>query len=141
MFSKGNSSNSDSFDTIIGINSKIEGNIETEGTIRVDGKVFGDLKINGDVYVGKDAAILGNIYANNVFISGKVEGNIESKGILKVHSSGKLYGDIAVYSLVTEEGSLFEGKCKMMAVNQPEDVPSVSNTKKSKNNNKTSAAE
>ncbi|OPZ84296.1 MAG: Polymer-forming cytoskeletal [Firmicutes bacterium ADurb.Bin419] len=141
MFSKGNSGTSSSFDTLIGINSKFEGNIETEGTLRVDGRIIGDLRINGDIYVGKDALISGNIYANNVYISGKVEGNIESKGILKVHSSAKLYGDIAVYSLVTEEGSLFEGKCKMLAAAPVEESLSGNNSKKSKNNSKASVTE
>jgi len=133
MFNKGNSGNSDSFDTIVGINSKFEGNIETNGTIRIDGKILGDLKINGDVYVGKDALITGNISANNVFLSGKVEGNIESKGILKVQSSAKLYGDITVYSIITEEGSVFEGKCKMLSAPQKDDIQAKSSIKKTKN--------
>jgi cytoskeletal protein CcmA (bactofilin family) len=141
MFSKSNSGSSESFDTIIGVNSKFEGNIETEGTIRIDGKIFGDLKINGDVYVGKDALITGNINAHNVFVSGKVEGNVESKGTLKIHSSAKLYGDITVHNIVTEEGSVFEGKCKMHAVPQTEDILSVNNSKKTKNNNKASVSE
>ncbi len=131
MFSKGNSGNAESFDTIIGINSKFEGNIETNGTIRIDGKVLGNLKINGDVYVGKDAAITGNINANNIFISGRVEGNIESKGTLKIQASAKLYGDLTVFSIVTEEGSVFEGNCKMLSATQMEDMGS---SKKSKSN-------
>ncbi len=133
MFNKGNSGNAESFDTIIGINSKFEGNIETNGTIRIDGKIFGDLKINGDVYVGKDAAITGNINANNIFISGRVEGNIESKGILKIQASAKLYGDLTVFSIVTEEGSVFEGNCKMLSATQTEDIPAMGNSKKMKN--------
>ncbi len=141
MFSKGNSGASGSFDTIVGINSIFEGNIQTEGTIRIDGRIIGDLRINGDVYVGKDASISGNIYANNVYISGKVEGNIEAKGVLKVHASAKLCGDIAVHSLVTEEGSLFEGKCKMLAVAPVEEVSTANNSKKSKNSGKSSIAE
>lgn len=133
MFRKDNSGNAESFDTLIGINSKFEGNIETNGTIRIDGKVFGDLKIKGDVYIGKDAVITGNISANNIFLSGKVEGNIEAKGILKILSSAKLYGDLIVNSLVTEEGSVFEGKCKMLTGSQTENASAMNSSKKSKN--------
>lgn len=132
MFSRGSSGNTESFDTIIGINSKFEGNIETNGTLRIDGKVYGDLKINGDVYVGKDAVITGNINASNVFLSGRVEGNIESKGLLKIQSSAKLYGDITVYSIVTEEGSVFEGKCKMLSAPQTDEISAINSSKKSK---------
>ncbi|NLL05763.1 MAG: polymer-forming cytoskeletal protein [Clostridiaceae bacterium] len=140
MFGKGNPGNAESFDTIIGINSKFEGNIETKGTIRIDGKVFGNLKIDGDVYVGKDATITGNINANNIFISGRVEGNVESKGILKIQSSAKLYGDITVFSIVTEEGSEFEGNCKMLSATQKENLSAKDNLKKNKGN-KASVAE
>jgi len=131
MFSKSASGNPDSFDTLIGINSKFEGNIETNGTIKIDGKVIEDLKIKGDVYIGKEAIITGNIYANNIFVSGRIEGNVEAKGLLKIQSSAKLYGDITVNSIVTEEGSVFEGKCKMLTEPKTEDP-----SKKSKNKEK-----
>lgn len=132
MLGKSTSGTPGSFDTIIGVNSKFEGNIETNGTIRVDGKVFGNLIINGDVYIGTDATITGNINANNIFVSGRVDGNIESKGILKIQATAKLYGDLTVFSLVTEEGSIFEGKCKMLA---PQAETASNTSKKSKATN------
>lgn len=119
MFKKRDMSSPESFDTLIGTNTVLEGNIESEGTIRVDGKVKGDLKIDGDLYVGGNGCIIGNVYANNVHLSGTVEGNIHSKGVLRVLSTAKLYGDIQVHSLVTDEGGIFQGKCSML------DVPSV----------------
>jgi cytoskeletal protein CcmA (bactofilin family) len=134
MFSKNTPGNAESFDTIIGINSKFEGNIETDGTIRIDGKVIGDIKVKGDVYIGKDATITGNVYANNIFVSGRVDGNVEAKGILKIQSSAKLYGDITVNSIVTEEGSVFEGKCKMLKDTRVEDPSTMNSSKKPKNN-------
>lgn len=32
---------------------------------------------------------------------------------IEIHSTGRLYGDIAAQSLVIEEGGLFDGTCKM----------------------------
>jgi cytoskeletal protein CcmA (bactofilin family) len=66
MFKKDNNGVSGSFDTLVGVNTVFEGNIESEGTVRIDGKVKGDLKIAGDVYIGPDATIKGNISGNNV---------------------------------------------------------------------------
>lgn len=139
MFNKKETGNPDSFDTLIGINSVFEGNIETEGTIRVDGKVNGNVKVNGDIYVGKDAVINGNIFANNIFLSGKVEGNIESKGILRALSTAKIIGDIFVNSLITEDGSYFEGKCKMVeAAPQDQNIKNpLKKNKKDKDNSTT----
>jgi|LSQX01.1.fsa_nt_gb cytoskeletal protein CcmA (bactofilin family) len=138
MFNRKESSNPDVFDTLVGVNSVFEGNIETDGTIRIDGRVNGNLRINGDVYVGKDAVITGNIYANNIFLSGKVEGNIESKGTLRALSTAKLYGDILVVSLITEDGSQFEGTCKMCEHTAQDEVSAKSNSKKSRSHKNSS---
>jgi cytoskeletal protein CcmA (bactofilin family) len=115
MFGKKDSFDPTGFDTILGINSSFEGNIESEGTVRIDGKVKGDLKINGEVFVASSAIIKGNITSGNINLSGTLEGNIYSKGILKLLSTAKLYGDIRVHSFVAEEGAIFEGKCSMEA--------------------------
>ncbi|PQQ66685.1 bactofilin family protein [Acetivibrio saccincola] len=104
----------DKFDTLVGKNTIFQGNIETSGTIRIDGKVQGEIKADGDVYLGKSSEVTGNIYANNVFLSGKVEGNIEARGLLDASSTAVLYGDILVQNLITSEGSIFEGRCKML---------------------------
>jgi len=115
MFNKKENSSPDVFDTLIGVNTFLEGNIETEGTVRIDGKIKGNVKVKGDVYIGKDANINGNISANNVYMSGRVDGNIEAKGVLRILSTAQLYGDILVQSLISDEGSIFEGNCKMVS--------------------------
>lgn len=102
MFNKKESSSPDVFDTLIGVNSILEGNITTEGTIRIDGKINGDIKVKGDVYIGKDAHVNGSIFANNVYISGRVDGNIEAKGILRscqLHSFMEIYWFKASYPM------------------------------------------
>ena len=119
MFKK-DSSYKDGFDTLVGINSVFEGNIESDGTVRVDGKVKGDIRVKGDVYVGDNAVVSGSIFANNVHLSGTVEGNIHSTGVLRILSTAKLYGDIQVRSFVTDEGALFQGKCSMIDVPEPD---------------------
>lgn len=132
MFVKKDVKTPDKFDTLIGKNTTFQGNIETVGTIRIDGKVHGEIKVDGDVYIGKDSEVVGNIYAKDVFLSGKVQGNIESEGLLNILSTAKLYGDILVQNLITSEGSIFEGKCKM--VEKQEGQSKNKNTpKKSKN--------
>jgi len=48
-------------------------------------------------------------------MSGRVDGNIEAKGVLRILSTAQLYGDILVQSLISDEGSIFEGNCKMVS--------------------------
>lgn len=130
MFNKKDTGYREGFDTLIGINTTFEGNIDSEGTVRVDGKLRGDLKVNGDVIVGNDAYIKGNVFANNVHLSGTVEGNIECKSILRILATAKLYGDIRVNSFVADEGAVFQGKCCMLDVSEAEKTLEKSGVKK-----------
>jgi len=62
-------------------------------------------------------------------MSGRVDGNIEAKGVLRILSTAQLYGDILVQSLISDEGSIFEGNCKMVSASNAQNSDgSVSKT-------------
>ncbi|MGI6086301.1 MAG: bactofilin family protein [Acetivibrionales bacterium] len=124
-------------DTIIGEFTTFSGNIESEGSIKILGKVEGDVKASGDVYIEPTASVTGNIYGSNVYISGYIKGNVLSKGILHIMAQAKLYGDIEVNSIVTDEGAIFQGSCRMIEVSNEETVditPRKSKIKSKRNN-------
>jgi cytoskeletal protein CcmA (bactofilin family) len=107
-------------DTVLGEFTTFTGNIESEGSIKVLGKVEGDVKASGDVYIEQTSSVTGNIYGSNVYISGHIKGNVLAKGILHLMTQAKLYGDIEVNSIVTDEGAIFQGNCRMIEVNSEE---------------------
>lgn len=107
-------------DTVLGEFTSFSGNIESEGSIKVLGKVEGDVKASGDVYIEPTSTVTGNIYGSNVYISGYIKGNVLAKGILHLMTQAKLYGDIEVNSIVTDEGAIFQGNCRMIEVNKEE---------------------
>lgn len=100
-------------DTLIGANTIISGNIETKGSLKIEGKVQGNIAATGDISLGKNALVLGDVYAKNVEVNGVIEGNIYADGLLRISSSAKLFGDVEVESFVSDQGALFEGKCAM----------------------------
>lgn len=100
-------------DTLIGVNTVVEGGINSEGTLRVDGRVVGDVSVKGDLYIGITGRIEGKVEASNVEVAGSVEGNVQASGILRLFSKARIYGDIAVASFVADEGAVFQGKCNM----------------------------
>lgn len=118
-------------DTVIGEFTSFVGNIESEGSIKVLGKVEGDIRAGGDIYVEPTASISGNLYCSNAYISGTIKGNILSKGILHLMAQARLYGDIEITSLVTDEGAIFQGSCRMIEV-KPEEEKSDGHSKKNK---------
>jgi cytoskeletal protein CcmA (bactofilin family) len=130
MFKQKDNNLIENLDTLIGVNTVFEGNIESQGTVKIDGKVKGDLKISGDLIIGNNATVIGNIFANNVNLSGTIEGNIHSTGVLKILTTARLYGDIEVHSFVADEGGIFQGKCSMLDVNKNEHNSEKINFKK-----------
>jgi len=105
-------------DTIIGEFTSFVGNIESEGSVKILGKIEGDIKANGDVYLENTSSVTGNICASNVFVSGYIKGNVLAKGIIHLMAQGRLYGDIEVGGIVTDEGAIFQGNCKMIEVKE-----------------------
>ncbi|MHB8061583.1 MAG: bactofilin family protein [Ruminiclostridium sp.] len=114
MFNKHTDFEKASFDTLVGANTEIKGDITSKGIIRIDGKVTGNISVQGDLFIGEAADIKGTVTASNIHIAGSLEGNVFSSGSLKLLSTAKLIGDIQVKSFVCDEGSLFEGMCKML---------------------------
>ena len=112
MFSK--KQNPSVIDALIGINTSIEGDVNSLSSVKVEGKVIGNINAEGDVYVGEKAYIKGNVYTTNAYVSCTVEGQVHAKGILHIMSTSRLTGDIEVISFVADEGAVFEGNCKMI---------------------------
>lgn len=105
--------NAVAMDTIIGENSTITGNIESDSSIKVMGRVDGSIKAAGDVMILLNAVINGDIWAENLTIAGTVKGNLHVKNNLHLESTARVRGDMELHSLVTDEGAIFEGNCKM----------------------------
>lgn len=124
-------------DTIIGEHTTIIGNIESDGSVKVEGRVEGDIKAAGDVTTLVNAVIIGNIWCENMILAGTVTGNIYAKNNLHLESTARLKGDVEIHSLVTDEGAVFEGSCKMTAAPSDEDknIKKKFDFKRSKPNN------
>ncbi len=114
MFNKQKDFTNTTFDTLVGTNTELKGDITSKGIVRIDGRVTGNVSIQGDLFLGQDSFIKGDVTASNIHVAGNVEGNVFSSGLLKLLPTARIIGDIQVKSFVCEEGSLFEGNCKML---------------------------
>lgn len=130
---------SSNFDSIIGKNTVLKGDIECGGSVRIEGTVTGDVMVEGDLYLGKEAYVKGKIEAVNVHMSGMLEGNLRATGILRIMSSAKLLGDVEVKSFVADEGAVFQGNCKMLDLE--EEKPKIKTGKAKNKSSKPDAKE
>jgi cytoskeletal protein CcmA (bactofilin family) len=100
------------FESVIGANCTIEGQLHSSGNVRIDGEFTGSLEIDGNVLIGETAAIKADIQVRNISIAGKVRGNINGQRI-QVLRTGRVTGDINATALATEEGAFIDGRITM----------------------------
>ncbi|MCY6372134.1 bactofilin family protein [Clostridium ganghwense] len=109
-----------SIDTIVGVETDMEGNINSNGIIKIDGKYNGEICTKTDVIIGETGFVKGNIKAENVSIAGRMEGNVRCTELLEITSTGKLIGDIEVKDISILQGAIFKGKSTMTSVYEEE---------------------
>ena len=87
------------------------GNLESEGDIQVDGKVEGHIRC-AQLIVGKDAAVNGDIIAEEVVVRGKVNGVIRANRV-RLQDTAVVESEIFFHkSLSIEDGASFEGQIR-----------------------------
>jgi cytoskeletal protein CcmA (bactofilin family) len=102
------------FETVLGANATLKGDLKSQANIRLDGTFEGTLEIDGNVLVGETAKITADIHAKNVSIAGAVRGNVSGKKV-QLLRTGRVWGDISATSIATEEGAFIEGKITMIS--------------------------
>ncbi|MBS9773916.1 MAG: polymer-forming cytoskeletal protein [Tenacibaculum sp.] len=98
---------------IIGLGTKIVGDIISEGDFRIEGVLEGSLKTDGKVIIGKEGFIKGKIECSNADVEGKFSGEFIVNNVLTVKSTANITGDITVGQISTEPGASLNTNCHM----------------------------
>lgn len=98
---------------MIGIGTKITGDVHTDGDIRIDGQVSGTVQSKSKLAVGESGYIEGNVHCANGSIEGKVKGNLFVSELIFLRKTAVIDGDIVTKKLVVEEGARLNGNCNM----------------------------
>lgn len=94
-----------------GINWK--GNLRGSGGVRIEGAFEGDITVRGLVVIGETGRVTcENLRANSVIVAGTVNGSITAEK-LDIRSTGRVWGDVVVVALATEEGAFLRGQVRM----------------------------
>jgi len=97
------------FDTLIGKNTVIHGQLVLLDSIRIDGKVVGNVESTKEesitVVIGESGEVQGDIVAQRVVVAGKVSGNIHAHERVELHADCLVQGDIKYGSIAIEHGS------------------------------------
>jgi len=93
---------------------KLNGTLWSKGSIHFEGDFEGDIFSTNNLVIGKNGSLRGNIKSVNFVNQGSIEGDVHAENKLELAAGSRLVGDISTFHLVIDEGSNFEGRCKMI---------------------------
>lgn len=114
MFGKRHSKPQSRIDSLIGAETRIEGNLSFSGGLRVDGEVIGNViaKLGkpSTLVLSEHGRISGEINATHLMVNGKVEGPVRATEYLELQSKARVVGDVQYKTLEIQLGAVVEGR-------------------------------
>ena len=108
MFSK----DTEKLESLIGVDTDFQGELNVKGTLRVDGRVDG--RLNAEcVILSETAVVKGEVTAKKIMVGGKIEGNLRAQEIVEIKAKGKVLGGIFTNKFSVMAGGEFNGKIEM----------------------------
>ena len=112
-------------DTLIGVDTRIEGDLHFSGGLRVDGAIRGNIsEQNGSpstIIVSEHGRIEGAVTAAKIVLNGKVIGPVKSSQFIELQTKARITGDLYYKSLEMHTGAVIEGKLVYLGDGAAED--------------------
>lgn len=101
-------------DTVIGVGTLVDGNLEFSGLLRVDGclkgRVRGGANTDSTLVLSEHGRIEGEVEAQCIVINGMVTGNLRGVGRVELRAQAKVLGDVYFGILEMQLGAIVNGK-------------------------------
>lgn len=113
MFFKKSDKATSRIDTLIGSDTRIEGDVYFSGGLRVDGAIKGDVKEEsaelGTIVLSEHGQIEGAVVVSRIMINGKVVGPVHAKDFVELQPKARVIGDVYYKSIEMHTGAVIEG--------------------------------
>ncbi|WP_420476848.1 bactofilin family protein [Noviherbaspirillum sp. ST9] len=124
--------NKGTIDSLIGISTRIEGNVRFQGGLRIDGQVKGNVVAEGDepcmLVISEHARVEGEVRAAHLVVNGEIVGPVYSSELLELQPRARITGDVNYKALEMHTGALVAGKLTHDQVGEPVLKLALSNT-------------
>jgi cytoskeletal protein CcmA (bactofilin family) len=108
-------------DTLVGADTRIEGDMHFSGGLRVDGAIRGNVTEPTDtpstLILSEHGKIEGAVTAAKIVLNGKVVGPVKSNQFIELQTKARITGDLYYKSLEMHTGAVIEGKLIYMGDN------------------------
>lgn len=105
--------------------SDLEGRYSFRGTVMLNGRFKGEIESNDTLIIGERGVVHADIRAGRVLVSGEVTGNVTATERVELKRTARIFGDVEAPVIVVEEGTHFEGHCRMTKPSPVAEVPPV----------------
>lgn len=113
MFSKNRNKAPSRIDTLVGADTRIDGDIYFTGGLRVDGSIRGNVtesETPSTLVLSENGRIEGAITVSQVVINGTVTGPVHALQFIELQAKSRITGDVSYKSLEMHTGAVVEGK-------------------------------
>jgi cytoskeletal protein CcmA (bactofilin family) len=110
-------------DSLIGISTTIEGNIQFKGGLRIDGHVKGNVIAEADqpsmLVISEHAKVEGEVRVAYLVVNGEIVGPVHSFELLELQPKARITGDVHYKALEMHGGAVVSGKLTYDDVGEP----------------------
>ena len=114
MFSKTVHKTQNRINSLIGADTKVEGNLAFTGGLRVDGEINGNVTAIGDqsstLVISEQARIEGEITVSHLVVNGTVIGPLHSSDFLELQAKARVTGDVEYNTIEMHLGAVVQGR-------------------------------
>ena len=114
MFFKKSIRAQNKIDTLIGAETRIDGDISFTGGLRVDGSIVGNVIEANDtpatLVLSEHGRVEGEINVSQVMLNGHVVGPVRAKQFVELQSKAVITGDVYYKTLEMHTGAVVDGK-------------------------------
>ena len=101
-------------DSLIGIGTRVDGNVIFSGGLRIDGEVRGNIScesgLEGTLVISEKASVEGSITVGHVVINGTVIGPVFAGESLELLPAARVTGDVEYYQIEMQQGAVIQGR-------------------------------
>lgn len=101
-------------DTLVGKNSRVQGDIQFSGGFHVDGVIEGNIEADGDsqsvLSISEDGIVEGNVTVPQVILNGTVKGDVKVKSRVELGAQARVIGNVYYNLIEMSIGAEVNGK-------------------------------
>jgi cytoskeletal protein CcmA (bactofilin family) len=114
MFGKKHSKPQNRIDTLIGLGTTIDGDLNFTGGMRIDGQVNGNvIAVQGKpstLVLSENARVNGDVNVTHLVVNGTINGPVAASEYLELQGKAKITGDVHYSTLEIQLGAIIEGR-------------------------------